>query len=79
MSSARGDSLLWFRLSGFHSTDGWKSIGRVFVLALVPYLILRGLVNRWGAKRMNLTDTSDPRSVVLPPAFLQLQRTKHSM
>lgn len=35
MSRARGDSLLWFRLSGFHSTDGWKSIGRVFVLALV--------------------------------------------
>ena len=48
------------------------------MLALVPYLILRGLVNRWGAKRMNLTDTSDPRSVVLPPAFLQVQRTKHS-
>ena len=27
---------------------------------------------------MNLTDTSDSRSVVLPPAFLQVQRTKHS-
>jgi hypothetical protein len=78
VSRARGDSLLWFRLSGFHSTDGWKSIGRVFVLALVldvvyqiiaehfvypgeaitvaivlalvPYLILGGLVNRWARK-----------------------------
>jgi hypothetical protein len=50
VSRARGDSLLWFRLSGLHSTDGWKSIGRVFVLALVPYLILGGLVNRWARK-----------------------------